>query len=243
MREVAEITRGEINQTTFQKFVTTNPSHKPLLKGVEIRMFGFNTVLSQGRREHFNEKLYEQKHQPKKPPRKRIATQRITGVDEARRLVCVVSTNGAYFADSTNSIVLKDEAKLYFLVGLLNSNLLNWRFSLTSTNNNVGTNELEALPFPKGLDEALVQKITEIVHSIESCRFTRTAKFVQSDTFKELNSSVYALYGLSAEQIELVQRNTEGGTSLTVRLSRGDRRRRSAQWPRPASDRAGRPTV
>ena len=80
------------------------------------------------------------------PPKERISLQRITGVDEERRLVGSISANRAYFADSTNSIAPKKKGITLCLLGLLNSNLLNWRFSLTSTNNNLGTNELEVLP-------------------------------------------------------------------------------------------------
>ena len=36
---------------------------------------------------------------------------------------------------------------LEYLVALLNSDLFQWRFRVTSTNNNVGTNELETMPF------------------------------------------------------------------------------------------------
>lgn len=64
------------------------------------------------------------------------------------RIVATVIDPPAYFADSTNSIVLADAPgyRLEYLLGLLNSCLFQWRFKLTSTNNNVGTNELEALP-------------------------------------------------------------------------------------------------
>src|SRR5205823_11587778 len=40
------------------------------------------------------------------------------------------------------------ECKLCFLVSLLNSVLLDWRFNLTSTNNNVNGYEVESLPIP-----------------------------------------------------------------------------------------------
>ena len=83
--------------------------------------------------------------------RRRIATQRITGVDDSFRLVATVIEPPCYFADSTNSIVLADNANhtLVYLLALLNSRLYQWRFHLTSTNNNVGTNELECLPVSK----------------------------------------------------------------------------------------------
>ena len=42
---------------------------------------------------------------------------------------------------------MDSEYRLEYLLGLLNSKMYQWRFKLTSTNNNVGTNELESMPF------------------------------------------------------------------------------------------------
>ena len=82
LRDVADITRGEINQTTLREFISQDPAHRPLLKGVEVRMFGFNQQLSQGEREYFNERLFERKRNGRRLPVTCIATQRITGIDE-----------------------------------------------------------------------------------------------------------------------------------------------------------------
>ena len=144
------VTRGEINQTTYREFIgPSNEDRTDLLKGVEIGSFVRHSVLSQGQREWFDEEHFFQKYPNKKAPtNRRIATQRISGVDERQRVVATIIEGGAWFADSTNSIGPTDGAilSLEYLLGLLNSNLIQWRFKITSTNNNVGTNELEALP-------------------------------------------------------------------------------------------------
>lgn len=205
LREVAEITRGEINQTIFREFITSKSSHRPLLKGVEIRMFGFNEVLSQGQREYFDERSYESRRSPRRPPERRLALQRITGVDESRRLVCAVSSNGAYFADSTNSVIPLDKGKMLFLDGLLNSSLLNWRFSLTSTNNNVGTNELEMLPYPKEVTGDEVERVVSIVRALQKVGQRRIDEIVGSNLFRQLDSEIYRLYGLKEDEIAKVE--------------------------------------
>ena len=207
LRDVAFVTRGEINQTIFRRFITSDSSHRPLLKGVEVRMFGFNKVLSQGHREYFNEGSYEKKHPAKRPPKQRIATQRITGIDENRRLVCAVASNGAYFADSTNSIAPSDGYNIHLLVGVLNSTLLNWRFSLTSTNNNVGTNELDVLPFPRVIDESISRKIVSLVSRLREADFTKTSHVVKSVMFDELDSLVFKLYGLDDMNVKIIRKD------------------------------------
>ncbi len=144
------ITRGEINQRIFRRFITSNERHARLVKGVEIGPFRQNERLSQGQREWLDEVRYL-RHHTRRPivDTRRIATQRITGVDEHRRVVATIIEPPAYFADSTNSITVREDLAytLEYVLGLLNSSLFQWRFSLTSTNNNVGTNELKAMPF------------------------------------------------------------------------------------------------
>jgi hypothetical protein len=145
--ELAKLTRGEMNQTIFAQFITRNPNHHEMIKGVEIDRYSEHWYLSQGEKEWFDEQLYRQKTKnPKSIPDFRIGIQRITGIDEITRLRATFFKRRAYFADSTNSVENEDETTLYFLLTLLNSQLLNWRFKLTSTNNNVSTNELNRLP-------------------------------------------------------------------------------------------------
>ena len=145
--KIATLTRGEMNQTIYAEFITQNPQHYEMIKGVEIGRYTQHLYLSQGEKEWFDEKLYYQKTtKPKSIPNYRIGIQRITGIDEDIRLRATFFDKRVYFADSTNSIESEDKSSLYFLLALMNSQLLNWRFKLTSTNNNVSTNELERLP-------------------------------------------------------------------------------------------------
>jgi type I restriction-modification system DNA methylase subunit len=145
--QMATLTRGEMNQTTFAEFITRSSRHHEMIKGVEIDRYAKHWYLSQGEKEWFNEQLYYQKTKnPKIIPNFRIGIQRITGIDEAVRLRATFFDERVYFADSTNSIESEDVTNLYFLLALINSRLFNWRFKLTSTNNNVSTNELERLP-------------------------------------------------------------------------------------------------
>ena len=91
--------------------------------------------------------MFLQKVKTKKvPPDFRLGIQRITGIDDKVRLTANYIGRKVYFADSTNSISGDDKNELYYLLTLMNSHLLNWRFQLTSSNNNVSTNELDNLP-------------------------------------------------------------------------------------------------
>lgn len=217
------VTRGEINQTIYREYITGSPRGAvPLLKGVEVGAFEEHATLSQGHREWLNERALLDAHPAKtKPGGARIATQRISGVDERRRLVATLVESGAWFADSTNSVSSVDEAPLGldYLLGLLNSDLFQWRFRLTSTNNNVGTNELLGLPVrvPDALSAADVpahRAVCSAARRLVTVKRDGPASPSAADGDKyqrkleaattRLNNSVYDFYGLQADDRALI---------------------------------------
>ena len=198
------VRRGEINQTIFRKYINKEFDNATLIKGVEVAKFKINESLSQGTKEYFDEEKYtvdgKINYLVDIP---RIVMQRITGVDEKNRIVATIAPVHSYFADSTNSVhlVSENEFSLYFLLGLLNSKLFQWRFKKTSSNNNVGTNEIEALPFTSsfklsGLISDIVIKILSI--KSQSPDIDTTALEVEIDLL------VYKLYGLTWEEVRIV---------------------------------------
>ena len=218
------IRRGEINQTIYKDFIEEEPKgNERLIKGVQIGPYRFNKKLSQGKVECFNEKKFLQKNSLRTVVGfERIATQRITGVDERLRIVATIVDPKTYFADSTNSIHLMPESKynLKYILGLLNSNLFQWRFKLTSTNNNVGTNELEAMPF-KVIDfenkievqqqEQIIKHVDQLLQlnqELQTVTLPNQIEQIQSRiaySEDKINALVYELYELTPEEIEIVE--------------------------------------
>lgn len=77
----------------------------------------------------------------------RVSFQGVTGMDDSRRLKASVISRGYSLANSLNYIdVLDERIQAEYVLTLLNSQLLEWRFRLTSTNNNVNNYEIDALP-------------------------------------------------------------------------------------------------
>ena len=218
-----QVTRGEINQTIFREFISENSSHARLLKGVEVSRYGFNKELQQGHREWLDEKRFLKSNSERPCSKKRrIATQRITGVDERLRIVAAIMDAPAYFADSTNSIVIKNGSpyRLEYLLGLLNSKLFQWRFRLTSSNNNVGTNELESMPFCKINFDDLADKAqhTRMVSLVEQMlaakpQLARAQSDKDKDFYtnrcdgldRQIDALVYDLYALTPAEIKIVE--------------------------------------
>jgi hypothetical protein len=69
-------------------------------------------------------------------------------MDTDRRLKAVYMPPGAFLGDMTNFIE-NLAVPIHFLLGLLNSRVLNRRIKLTSTNNYLSAAEIEALPIPR----------------------------------------------------------------------------------------------
>ena len=79
--------------------------------------------------------------------------------------------------------------------------MLDWVFRTTSTNNNVNFYELEALPIPSEdvLNSADGQALEALVERAEA----------GEDVQSQIDEVVYRLYGLTAEEIALVERSFE----------------------------------
>jgi len=77
----------------------------------------------------------------------RLVGQQIANMEVKKRLKFALIHKGVV-ANSCNFITLrkKSDNNLLYLLGLLNSAVLNWRFKLTSTNNHVNNYELDELP-------------------------------------------------------------------------------------------------
>ncbi len=82
-----------------------------------------------------------------------IAMQGITGTTDKNRIHCTL---------------LESKETAIYLIGLLNSKLLNWLFRITSTNNNVNLYELENLPIPQITEsnKPLANEIIKCVNKI-----------------------------------------------------------------------------
>ncbi len=218
------VRRGEINQTIYKSFIEEKKDNNlQLIKGVQIGQFRFNKKLSQGKIEWFNQINFLEKNSEKELSKiERIATQRITGVDEKLRIVATIIKPPAYFADSTNSISIQPKSNydLRYLLAILNSRLFQWRFKLTSTNNNVGTNELEAMPFkiidfnnPEEIKlyNEIVKISTQLILLNEEIQdqklSTRQTHLQEKIEYLQgnINRLVYQLYGLTEEEIKVIE--------------------------------------
>ena len=86
----------------------------------------------------------------------RIGFQESSPIDNWRRLIACVIPSGHYCVHKVRYFTDDSKYDLFALLALFNSELSDWRFSITSTNNSVNEYEVNALPIPrfKRLDAA-----------------------------------------------------------------------------------------
>jgi Alw26I/Eco31I/Esp3I family type II restriction m6 adenine DNA methyltransferase len=159
---------GEINMTFHKHLLSEDINYAEVLKGAAIQRYRVSKQLSQGKREYLNVKRYEDENKGAKAEHhklNRLAMQGITGVDDKRRLIFALVSPNFYLANSCNYILADSFSELEYLLGLMNSNLLNWIFKKNSTNSNVNCYEINNLPVLK-ISEAEQQPIILLVKYI-----------------------------------------------------------------------------
>jgi hypothetical protein len=154
----------------------------------------------------------------------KLLVQRITG---GKKPLAVAYDNQKFYTkESINNIILKDTAySAKYILGLLNSSLLNWYYKTKFTNEstltvNLSKTYLSKLPIRKlDFDNAddrskqdyivsLADRLLLAARAIEAAetlteRASREAEFRSLDL--QMDRSVYDLYGLTASDRELIE--------------------------------------
>ncbi len=198
---------GEIDLTQDKHYLTQDGRYSVLIKGAIIDRYEIRSSMSQGEILFLNSRQYlannhgERAHHYKL---ERIVMQGITGVNEKTRLKMTLVGDGTFCANSVNYIVLNDSSfQREYLLGLLNSTLLNFVFSKTSTNSNVNGYEVDNLPIRLS-DSSGQAKLAGLVRQI----LTKKQRDPEADTKtleKEVDRFVYEMYGLNSSDIKLVE--------------------------------------
>ena len=157
-----------MNLTTHAALLSSSPMGPEVLRGAHADRYEFNREPRQGMPAYLRIEEFLMGRQPGSKAfdhgERRIGYQRGAAIDNWRRIIACVIEPGSFCSDTINYIV-RPKADLYFVLGLLNSSLCEWRFRLTSTNNHVNSYEVDRLPLcpinfttPKAERERLVQE-------------------------------------------------------------------------------------
>ncbi|MBU4271170.1 MAG: N-6 DNA methylase [Planctomycetes bacterium] len=229
--EISTIHAGGIatgpGKSDYIRNTKVSGAYKPLIEGKDIKRYLItfsNRFILYDRR-----KLYRARDETIFLTPEKLVTQRIAGGDHA--LVVGYDDQQLYTFNSTNTI-LRDLGKPYslkFVLGLLNSQVLNWYYILSYTNRsqltvNISKTYLEQLPIPcidfsvpaqKAYHDRMVKLVDSMLalHKQLAAAKSEAQKTViqrQIDaTDAEIDRLVYDLYGLTPEEISIVEEATK----------------------------------
>jgi len=161
--------RGEFDLTLHKEYLR-NRGHLRLVRGDQIERYRsdqpsgkaaaasakfLTEVVSARKRDHFE--------------RARVVSRQCSYLRKPRRLSFALIEPRHVVANSCNYIVIDNDVAplgerdaLLFVLAVLNSDWLEWRFRLTSSTNHVGNYEISSLPVPLPADCSLVTAVAEL---------------------------------------------------------------------------------
>ena len=148
----------------------------------------------------------------------KLIVQEIRNITLPRRLIATYDSQQFYCLQSTNVINLRsgvDNWKIKFLLGILNSNAANFFFRQRfSGNNHIASNQLAQIPIPI-TDKTRHDRMVKLVEVMLELHKRKTAANTLNEqeqlqrqiavTDQEIDALVYELYGLTEEEIKIVE--------------------------------------
>lgn len=200
---------GELNMTFHKSYFIENNTSPKVLKGASIQRYYWTENMSQGKIDYLNEEKYLSDFVRSEKSRHhfndRIALQGMTGANDKIRIVATIVPKGVYLANSCNYILQVKEIDLRYILGILNSKLVNWYFRCFSTNSNVNGYEIDNVPFKYSSEEEYNKLITLVDKILKAKEGQPNSNTLEVE--KEIDDLVYKIYELSDDQIHIIEKN------------------------------------
>ncbi|WRC98416.1 Eco57I restriction-modification methylase domain-containing protein [Helicobacter pylori] len=196
--------QGNINTIHLKDIQDQKETNGRIYKGANCHRYFLDTQYLFAKDNQITQEIFEKNYY-----QNIIVTQNITGTSDAYRIhanLIEVKNQEMLFLDTCNLSYCKEREHAKFLVGLLNSRLLDWLFRKTSTNNHVNLYELETLPIPQITEknQELADKITDGAKQILALK-EKDPKANTQKLEKEIDALVYRLYHLTDEEIKIIE--------------------------------------
>lgn len=120
----------------------------------------------------------------------RLICQQVVNMSKKKRISFAVAPSNCVLGNSCNFISIlpnDDDIDIYFLLGILNSSLIEWFFKLTSSNNHINNYEIDNFPIP--INYTQKDKLRNLVKEFLS---TNSVQLLA-----EIDALVYDAYGIT----------------------------------------------
>ncbi|KAA6512608.1 class I SAM-dependent DNA methyltransferase [Helicobacter pylori] len=196
--------QGNINTIHLKDIQDQKETNGRIYKGANCHRYFLDTQYLFAKDNQITQQIFEKNYY-----QNIIVTQNITGTSDPYRIhanLIEVKNQEMLFLDTCNLSYCKEREHAKFLVGLLNSRLLDWLFRKTSTNNHVNLYELETLPIPQitKSNKPTADKIIVLVDKILQIK-EKDPKANTQGLEKEIDALVYQLYNLTDEEIKTIE--------------------------------------
>ena len=152
--------RGELDQTNDKESFTEDVTDMPLVRGENVERYKYQHSINGSSSLYVKDKFI-QKYRISKPKFKHTRQARIVGrqvsyANKKRRLSFAIVPENHALGNSCNYLFVEkddhDDNKLWALLGILNSAVIEWFFRIYNSNNHVSNYEINGFPIPT-LDE------------------------------------------------------------------------------------------
>ena len=134
----------------------------------------------------------------------KILIQRIRNLSLKERIVATIDTENYLCTNTLRIGNLKNkDYDLYYILGILNSSLVNWMFLKYFLNKDIYSYQLKQIPVKEPTQEQKAV-LSDMVHKMIALKSEGVEEDARS-LDERINSYVYALYGLTLEEIALVE--------------------------------------
>lgn len=196
--------QGNINTIHLKDIQDQKETNGRIYKGANCHRYFLDTQYLFAKDNQITQQIFEKNYY-----QNIIVTQNITGTSDPYRIhanLIEVKNQEMLFLHTCNLSYCKEQEHAKFLVGLLNSRLLDWLFRKTSTNNHVNLYELETLPIPQitKSNKPTADKIIALVDKILQSK-AKDPKANTQGLEKEIDALVYQLYHLTDEEIKIIE--------------------------------------
>ena len=163
---------GEIDMTKYKSIFNTIGLGRRVITGAQIQRYYITNTPSQGDVIYIDDSCKPQLSSKRKTEisQPRIVLQRITGVDSKVRIIATLINGNMYCANSTNYIANDKILNIKYLLGVLNSSLVNFFIKQTSTNTNITAKVLNSIPIaiPSAKMQEAIVRVVDYIMQIKS---------------------------------------------------------------------------
>lgn len=209
--------RGELDLTLSKEHINLGKKGSRLVRGADISRYTLRPIRRKSESVELSSFVNSLGSSVRSPHifSSRIACQQVSNRAQRWRLKFAVVPSRTVLANSCNYVAVdpsEDEWLLSYLLGILNSDLLNWRFDLSNTNNHVSNRELGSLPIvdPHSQNQRTNDLVSEIVKEVQDV----LSKGGTPNSSVE--APVFLLYGLGLNEAKFVM-TSRGASQDEVR--------------------------